>query len=115
MNNDLQTILDAHKKFTHERDWDRFQTPKNLCMALSVEASELVEIFMWLTEKQADSLKGQQLQAASEELADIFIYLLRISDVLGVDLVEAAKHKMKKNCEKHTVEKAVTWAQSWIE
>jgi NTP pyrophosphatase (non-canonical NTP hydrolase) len=74
-------------------------------MALSVEASELVEIFMWLSEKQASSLTEQQLAAASDELADILIYLLRIADVLGIDLLKAAATKMKKNCIKYPVEK----------
>lgn len=64
--NAIERILEAHKKFTLERNWDRFQTPKNLSMALSVEVAELVEIFMWLNEKQANSLKEDQLNAASE-------------------------------------------------
>lgn len=105
--NEIQKILESHKKFTQEREWDRFQTPKNLAMALSVEAAELVEIFTWLSEEQSTSLKEQQLNAAAEEIADIFIYLLRIADVLGVDLIKAADQKMKKNNEKHAKGKII--------
>jgi dCTP diphosphatase len=109
---DIQRIQELHKKFVQERNWDRFQTPKNLSMALSVEASELAEIFMWLTEKQSGSLNDQQLKAASEEMADVFIYLLRIADVLGVDLIQAAELKMKKNHEKYPIEKGRAFAQA---
>ncbi len=70
-------------------------------MALSVEVAELAEIFMWLNEKQATSLKKEKLNAASEEIADIFLYLLRLSDTLGIDLIEATDEKMKKNIEKY--------------
>lgn len=108
--NDIKRILEDHKKFTAERNWDSFQTPRNLVMALSVEASELVEIFMWLSEKQAASLDEQRLNAASEEIADIFIYLLRVADVLGIDLINATDEKMKKNNKKHALERVKSLA-----
>lgn len=73
--NEIQKILGMHKKFTQERNWDQFQTPKNLSMALSVEASELVEVFMWLTDQQALCLSENKLQAAAEEIAGIYISL----------------------------------------
>lgn len=110
--NEIQKILETHKKFAKERNWDRFQTPKNLSMALSVEASELVEIFMWLTEKQSFALNEEKLNAASDEIADIFIYLLRIADTLGVDLLKATDQKMKKNCEKYPIEKSISLAEA---
>jgi NTP pyrophosphatase (non-canonical NTP hydrolase) len=112
MVNDVQRILEAHKKFTQERNWDRFQTPKNLAMALSVEVAELVEIFIWLSEMQSISLNEQQLNAATEEVADIFMYLLRIADSLGIDLIKATDHKMKKNHEKYPVEKGIALGQA---
>lgn len=115
MTNDIQRIIETHRKFIQERDWVRFQTPKNLAMALSVEAAELVEIFMWLTEKQSISLKEQQLNAAADEIADIFIYLLRIADVLGIDLIKSADKKMQKNGEKYSVEKGKLLAQSLMD
>jgi len=105
MLNEIQAIIETHKSFTRERDWDQFQNPKNLSIALSVEASELAEIFMWLTEKQSNALNEKQLQAASEEIADVFMYLLRIADALGIDLIKATHEKMKKNIEKYSIEK----------
>lgn len=110
--NEIQKILGMHRKFTRERNWDQFQTPKNLSMALSVEASELVEVFMWLTDQQTLCLNGNKLQAAAEEIADVFIYLLRIADVLGIDLVAAAEQKMKKNMEKYPVEMGISLAEN---
>lgn len=114
MTNEIKIIVEAHKKFTKERDWDQFQNPKNLSMALSVEASELAEIFMWLTEKQSSNLSKKQLQAASEEIADIFMYLLRISDVLGVNLFKSTDEKMQKNIEKYSIEKGKFLAEGLI-
>lgn len=113
--NDIQRIVEEHKKFTLERNWNRFQTPKNLSMALSVEVAEFVEIFMWLNEKQATSLKKDQLNAASDEIADIFLYLLRLADSLGIDLIEATDRKMKKNIEKYSIEKGLALADALIE
>lgn len=107
MSQENQEILKKHLKFTKERDWDQFQNPKNLSMALSVEASELLEIFMWLNEKQAIELKPSTVHAAGEELADIFIYLLRLAHVLGIDLIDAAHKKMEKNIQKYPVEMAI--------
>jgi len=102
---DAQEILDKHKKFTKERDWDKFQTPRNLVMALSAEVGELVELFMWLSDEQAESLQPHQHKAAAEEIGDVFIYLLRLSDVLGIDLIKTAQEKMKMNNEKHILGK----------
>ncbi len=107
MSKEIQEILKKHLKFTKERNFDQFQTPKNLCMALAVEASELLEVFMWLNEKQIKELKEDTVDAAKDELADVFIYLLRLSHVLGIDLIDAAHKKMEKNFEKHTVEKGL--------
>ncbi len=111
MISEIQVILETHKSFTRERDWDQFQNPKNLSIALSVEASELAEIFMWLTEKQCAALTEKQLQAASEEIADVLMYLLRIADILGIDLIKATHEKMKKNIEKYSIEKGRSLAK----
>lgn len=107
MSKSIKKILDQHKLFTKERNWDQFQNPKNLSMALSVEASELAEVFMWLTEKQSMALKPELVDAARDEIADVFIYLIKLADTLGIDLIEAAEYKMKKNIEKHPVGKAL--------
>ncbi|MBM3208018.1 MAG: nucleotide pyrophosphohydrolase [Chlamydiae bacterium] len=106
----LKKILENHLSFTTERNWNQFQTPKNLSMALSVEASELAEIFMWLKESQSLSLDPLRLQQAKEEIADIYIYLVRIAHSLGIDINEAAEEKMQKNIAKYPVEKSLTIA-----
>ena len=85
------------EEFAQQRDWNQFQSPKNLAMALSVEASELVEIFQWLTEEESKSLPAEKLKHAGEELADIFFYTLRLCQKLDVDLMAAAAAKANKN------------------
>jgi hypothetical protein len=71
------------RDFARQRDWQQYHNPKNLVMALSVEASELLEIFQWLSPEQAENLNPQQREAASHEMADVFLYLLRLADQLG--------------------------------
>lgn len=97
MNDELITLRDSLRKFSEVRDWDQFHSPKNLSMALIVEAAELVEYFQWLTEKQSLNLPIDKHQAIEEEIADIFIYLIRISDKFNIDLIEAANKKLEKN------------------
>ncbi len=97
----LRTLQDRLRTFADERDWHRFHTPKNLAMALSVEASELVEIFQWLTPEESDAvMASEEAEHVREELADILIYLVRIADVLEVDLVAAAAAKVEHNEER---------------
>lgn len=94
----LDDLRDRLRQFADERGWQRFHTPKNLAMALSVEASELVEIFQWLTpEQSAKVMSSDESEHVREELADILIYLVRIAEVLDVDLVEAAGAKIDRN------------------
>lgn len=94
----LETLRDRLRTFADDRDWHRFHTPKNLAMALSVEASELVEIFQWLTPKESQAvMASEEADHVREELADILIYLVRIADVLDVDLVDAAATKVNRN------------------
>lgn len=87
--------------FADERDWDQFHSPKNLSMALSVEASELVECFQWLTEEQSKNLTPEQYQAVVDEMADIQVYLLRLATKLDVDMLKAIEQKMVKNAAKY--------------
>lgn len=93
------------RAFVAERDWERFHSPKNLAMALSVEASELVELFQWLTEGESASLDGSQRRRVAEELADVLWFLVRLSDRLGIDLLEAAELKLAANAEKYPVDR----------
>ena len=92
--------------FVEERDWDVFQTPKNLSMALIVEAAELVEHFQWMQPEESDSLTDDKKKKVAEELADILIYTVRLADRLGLDLEQSTKDKLTKNLQKYPVEKA---------
>ena len=94
------------RRFAEERDWEQFHAPKNLAMALAVEAAELMEHFQWLTAEESDRLPPARLAAVREELADVLIYLVRLADRLGVDLEEAARAKMAVNAAKYPVEKS---------
>ena len=111
----IKTIEQMIQKFSQDRDWEQFHSPKNLSMALSVESSELVEIFQWLTEEQSYNLNDSKKQHAKEEVADIAIYLLRICMKLDINLEEAIIEKMKKNEEKYPVEKAKGSAKKYTE
>jgi dCTP diphosphatase len=102
---DLMILRDKLRKFAEERDWDQFHSPKNLSMALMVEAAELMEHFQWLTETQSGSLDAAKKALIAEELADILLYLVRLSDKLGVNLPEAALRKLEKNAVKYPVER----------
>lgn len=94
------------RNFASERDWEQFHSPKNLAMALSVETSELVEHFQWLTEEQSSSLSSEDLAAVGDEIADIQIYLVRLSDRLGVDIGNAVDKKLAINADKYPISKA---------
>lgn len=85
------------REFANERDWDQFHSPKNLSMALIAEAAELIEHFQWLTQEQSANLPSEKLKEVEQELADILIYLVRISDKLGIDLVDAGHKKVDIN------------------
>ncbi|OGS98420.1 MAG: nucleotide pyrophosphohydrolase [Gallionellales bacterium RIFCSPLOWO2_12_FULL_59_22] len=98
---DLSMLRDRLRAFAGARDWDQFHSPKNLSMALMVEAAELMEHFQWLTEAQSAGLPPEVKRAVGEELADILLYLVRLSDKLGIDLREAALHKLEKNAVKY--------------
>jgi dCTP diphosphatase len=96
-------LLQAQRRFAEARDWQVFHTPKNLAMALSVEAAELVECFQWLTPEQSAALGPRERRAVEQEMADVLLYLLRLADVLGVDLPQAAQRKMALNARKYPV------------
>jgi dCTP diphosphatase len=98
---DLATLRDALRDFCAARDWHRFHTPKNLVMALSVEAAELVEHFQWATpEESLDLAPGKRAEVA-DEIADVLIYLTELADVLGIDPIAAAREKIVKNAAKY--------------
>ncbi|MDZ4202157.1 MAG: nucleotide pyrophosphohydrolase [Gallionella sp.] len=98
---DLLMLRDKLRDFAKARDWEQFHSPKNLSMALMVEVAELMEHFQWLTEAQSGELSDETRHAVGEELADVLLYLVRLSDQLGVDLHDAALKKMEKNAIKY--------------
>ena len=112
---ELESMRARLRRFAGERDWDQFHSPKNLSMALIAEAAELVEHFQWLTEEQSAQLPPERLQEVETELADIFIYLIRMADKLGVDLLAAAERKMDINEAKYPADKVRGSAKKYTE
>lgn len=108
MNLDLEKLHSRIQTFSKDRNWDKFHSMKNLSMALSVETSELVEIFQWMSESESNEIMNnpEQLQAFKDEIADIFIYLLRLSHKANLNLEEVVMMKMDKNEKKYPVELA---------
>jgi len=102
---ELPALIARLREFADARDWEQFHSPKNLAMALIVEAGELVEQFQWLTPEQAGQLPPEQLQAVEQEMADVLLYLLRLADRLGVDLAAAAWRKIEINERKYPADK----------
>jgi NTP pyrophosphatase (non-canonical NTP hydrolase) len=92
--------------FVNERDWAQFHSPKNLAMAMIVEAAELVEHFQWDTIQESYDLSVEKRQEVAHELADTFVYLLRLAEVTGIDLIQAANDKVALNAIKYPVDKA---------
>src|SRR5215212_10023508 len=102
----LVALRDHLRDFAAARDWDQFHSPKNLAMALSAESAELLEIFQWLTEEQSHALSPEAKAAASDEIADVLLYLIRIADKLHIDPIAAAQRKMEANERKYPAGKA---------
>ena len=111
----LRELAQALRRFADERDWDQFHAPKNLAMALSVEAAELLEHFQWLGEDESRRLPPEKLAQVSDEMADVLLYLVRLADKLDVDLVAAARRKMQVNAQKYPPERARGTSRKYTE
>jgi dCTP diphosphatase len=98
---DIPALQQELRRFAAERDWEQFHSPKNLAMALSVEAAEIVEIFQWLTEAQSADLDDRTRAAVSAEIADVQNYLARLADRLGIDISTAVAKKFAMNARKY--------------
>lgn len=98
---DLTALRDTLRIFCAARDWHRYHTPKNLVMALSVEAAELVEHFQWATPEESLALAPEKRAEVADEIADVLIYLTELADVLGIDPIAAARAKIVKNAAKY--------------
>ena len=105
---DVALINSKLDSFISERDWEKFHSPKNLAMALVVECAELVEIFQWMSEEQSALVGKDEISRfkLEEEVADVFVYLLRIATRAGIDIQAATLAKIAKNAAKYPVEKA---------
>lgn len=102
----LADLSAAVCEFAEQRDWDQFHTPKNLAMALIVEAAELVEHFQWLNQQDSCSLDPEQHEAVAMEMADVLIYLVRMAERLDINLLKAAEKKIKLNGKKYPANQA---------
>lgn len=98
---DFDRIKKKVRQFVVERDWDQFHSPKNLSMALIVEAAEMVEHFQWLTEEQSSNLSPEKLAEVEQELADIQVYLISLAEKLKLDLIAAVEKKLVLNAQKY--------------
>ena len=94
---DISALQARMRSFAAARDWQSRHTPKNLAMALAGEAGEVLAELQWLTPQECESLTEEQREALALELADVMIYLCRLADVTGIDLVDAARRKMRIN------------------
>lgn len=113
----VELIQQKLREFANERDWEQFHTPKNLAIALSVETSELLEIFQWMTDQQAVNIKNdlKAMERVSHEVADVMLYLLRLADVLSLDLNKIIENKIKVNEMKYPIEKSRGTAKKYTD
>lgn len=101
----LHDIQQRLREFAEDRNWDQFHSPKNLSMALTAETAELLEIFQWLTEEQSKDIVNSEKDIAQvkEEIADVFIYLIRLADKLNIDIEKEVLAKIALNEKKYPV------------
>lgn len=109
MENDIQFLTDAVNRFTEERDWDQFHNPKDLAIAISLEASELLEAFLWKKPEEA------KIEKIREELADVINYSLLLASKYNLDVKEIVMDKLRRNAEKYPAEKARGTAKKYNE
>ncbi len=116
MTDSIKDLQNRVVQFRDDRDWKQFHTPKDLAISISIEAGELLECFQWKDEvsvkKYIDSEKSSEIR---EEMADVLMYLLNLSDVLGIDIIKEANKKIDRNSEKYPVEKAKGNAKKYTE
>ena len=93
----MESLKRKLRDFAKARDWEKFHSPKNLVMAISVEAAELMEHFQWLTQEESKNLDRKTREKVKQEIADVLVYLVRLADQVGVDPVQAAEEKISLN------------------
>lgn len=109
---DIKTITKALVDFRNERNWEQFHNPKDLALALSIEAAELNELYLWKNEEEIKEINHEKI---SEELADVFAYAFMLAEKYGFDVSEIVLDKMKKNAKKYPVEKSKNLATKYTE
>ncbi len=107
MDNRFEHLCQKILEFRDDRDWARYHDPKNLSQAISIEAAELQEIFLWKTNEESRNFNGKEIQKVKEELADIFIFMMYMCHEFGIDIMEEVEKKLAINGEKYPVEKAM--------
>jgi dCTP diphosphatase len=113
--NSLGPISEALQTFADQRDWQQFHSPKNLAIALNVEAAELLEHFQWLSEEASAEFDENRLEKVASEVADVQIYLIRLADQLGIDILAATEAKMAENEEKYPADAVRGSAKKYTE
>lgn len=106
MSETIERLQEKIRRFRDERDWLQFHNPKDLAIALSIEASELLELFLWKNKAEVSATLEDKRERIEHEVADIAVYLLELIDILGIDLEGAIERKMAHNAAKYPVEKA---------
>jgi len=106
MGNDLKSITEKIIQFRDARQWVQYHDPKNLSLALGIEAAELQEIFLWKTSEESKNLSQKDISRVSDEIADIFIYLTYLCHEFKIDLFDATLKKIEKNAVKYPIEKS---------
>lgn len=115
MAREIEELQAELRRFAEERDWGQFHSPKNLAASLSIEAAEVLEHFQWLTEEQSRQLDEGRRQAVAHEIADVLLYLLQLSDKLGIDPLQAARDKLALNEQRYPADKAKGSARKYTE
>ena len=101
----MENLVKIVREFNRERDWEQYHSPKNLAMALLVEAAELAEHFQWLNQKESGQIADNKREAIKDEIGDVLIYLVNLADKCGIDPLKAAQDKIEKNRAKYPAEK----------
>ena len=109
----MEELKTKIKAFIKERDWEQYHAPKNLAMALSVEAAEIVELFQW--KDTSDVLTKEEQEALRQEIGDVLVYLLELADKYNIDIIKAAKDKLILNQKKYPADKVKGRAKKYTE
>lgn len=113
--NDITNITEKIRAFRDARDWAQFHNPKDMAMAISLEAGELMEHFLWKTPSEVEARIESHREEISDEIADVAVYLFELADNLGIDLLQAMENKMQKNADKYPAEKVKGSSKKYTE